>query len=268
MTATRLYFKATKNAVFEQEVKFEFAPGFAPSQKEKNRISMHEAILKIEPNAWILEVSTKSDHKFGKALSAFNLKIDNRPFECIFQEAKRFEIKGEANTDIELSEKGKNKRRIDICERLVYDNELCYIEPKSDNPRELRAILKAFMEANKNKIKLAHFHYKGEKFELNAGFKNSASFFYDFLYFRALSENFSQNELKNLLKFSIFTDIEFNHQKSINCQARSCAFYHFALLNDKAEFYLKNKDNFKSLYKDAFEMKTQNSPKNSLFDSL
>lgn len=248
--ATRLYFKADKNAVLEREIDFTFFGGFAPSQKEKNRLSMQEAILEKEQNARILEVSTKSDFEFGKKLSAFNLKLDNRPFECVFQEAKRFEIIDDINTNIELSEKGRGKRYIDISERLIYDDEFCYIKPESDNPRELRAILKAFMEAN-NKIRLSHFDYKGERFELDAGFKNSSSFFYDWLYFSALGENLNESEFKELVKFNIFTDIEFNHKKSINCQARSCALYHFALLNEKVDFYLKNKENFKCLYKDA-----------------
>ena len=51
-----------------------------------------------------------------------------------------------------------------------------------------------------------------------------------------------------LLDFDIFTDIEFNHKKSINCQARTCALYRYALLNERVEFYTASKENFKRLY--------------------
>lgn len=67
-----------------------------------------------------------------------------------------------------------------------------------------------------------------------------------------MRENLNEDEIKEFLTFELFTDIEFNPKKSINCQARSCALYRFAFLNDKVDFYHKNKENFKSLYKDAY----------------
>lgn len=246
-TATRIYFKANKNGVETKEINFAFYSGFAPIQKIKSRDSMHESILKKEPNAKILEVSTKSDDEFGKKLSAFNLMLDNRPFECAFQEAKRFEISGRIETNIELDTKGKGRIAMDIRDRLVCANGVYYLEPTSDNPRELKSLLKAFMKANKN-AKLSHFVCKGEIFEINAGVANSESYFYDFLYFKALGENFSKSKIKQILQYDIFTDIEFNHKVSKNCQARSCALYHYAFLNDKVEFYMENKEHFKSLY--------------------
>lgn len=246
-TATRFYFKVDKNKVEAKEINFAFYSGFAPIQKIKSRDSMHKSILKQEPNAKILEVSTKSDNGFGERLSAFNLMIDNRPFECAFQEAKRFKISDSIITNIELDTKGKGKHSIDISDRLVSENGVYYLEPISNNPRELKSLLKAFMKANKN-AKLSHFVYKGKIFEINAGVVNSESYFYDFLYFRALRENFSKSKIRQILQYNIFTDIEFNHKVSINCQARSCALYRYALLNDKVDFYVENKEHFKGLY--------------------
>ncbi len=43
----------------------------------------------------------------------------------------------------------------------------------------------------------------------------SNSFFYDYIYFNALSWTF-ECELREILDFNIFTDIEFNHKKSRN----------------------------------------------------
>ena len=246
-TATRIYFKADKEQVLEKEISFPFYSGFAPIQKRKNRDCMHESILKQEPKAKILEVSTKSNDKFGVNLSAFNLELDSRPFECTFQEAKRFEISDSIKTKIEIDSKGKGKFIVDISDKLINDGESYYLAPISDNPRELKSTIKAFCKANKS-AKLSHFNFRGEIFELNAGVANSASFFYDFLYFRALRENFSQSEIAQILDYDIFTDIEFNHKVSINCQARSCALYRYALLNKKVDFYTQSKENFKSIY--------------------
>lgn len=283
--AQRPYFKADKKEVLEDEISFEFHNGFASIQKEKSRNSMHLKLKEKYPNAKILEVSTKSDKEIGKKLSAFNLKLDNRPFECIFQEAKCFKMKGLIkNTEdiidrLEFSEDKYVWEKAEVNEAKELENFIenkygkddYYIKilPKDNgsNPRELRAVLRAFMQANKN-ITLSHFYYKGEEFELHTNSKFK-SFFYDFLYFRALRENLNEDEIKEFLTFELFTDIEFNPKKSINCQARSCALYRFAFLNGKVDFYHKNRENFKSLYKDAYRQsssKNESSPKESLFD--
>jgi hypothetical protein len=47
--------------------------------------------------------------------------------------------------------------------------------------------------------------------------------FYDWLYVRALAPH--KEYLARLQDFAGFTDIEFNPEKSINCQARSCALF-------------------------------------------
>lgn len=281
--AQRPYFKADKEMVLEDEISFEFHNGFAPSQKEKSRHSMHSKLKEKYPDAKILEVSTKSDEEIGKKLSAFNLKLDERPFECIFQEAKCFKMKGlikntediidrlEFSEDKDVWEKAEanDAKELEnfIKSNYIEDDYYIKILPKDNNPRELRAVLRAFMQANKN-ITLSHFYYKGEEFELHIDFKFK-SFFYDFLYFRALRENLNEDEIEEFLTFDLFTDIEFNPKKSINCQARSCALYRFAFLNDKVDFYHKNKENFKRLYKDAYRKslpENESSPKETLFD--
>jgi len=50
-----------------------------------------------------------------------------------------------------------------------------------------------------------------------------ATAFYDFIYVRALVDNYGES--LNLQQYHWFTDIEFNPQKSINCQARAAAIY-------------------------------------------
>lgn len=50
---------------------------------------------------------------------------------------------------------------------------------------------------------------------------DSKTAFYDWLYLKALQPH--QEFLEKLYVYKGFTDIEFNPQKSINCQARTCA---------------------------------------------
>jgi len=72
------------------------------------------------------------------------------------------------------------------------------------------------------------------------------SLFYDFIYIKALKEN--SDVAEQLKDFDIFTDIEFNHKKSINCQARACAIYSYLLKTDKVVEYTKDVESFQTLY--------------------
>ena len=47
--------------------------------------------------------------------------------------------------------------------------------------------------------------------------------FYDWLYIKALGNN--KDLINEIRKFNIFSDIKFNPNKSLNCQARSLAIF-------------------------------------------
>ena len=80
---------------------------------------------------------------------------------------------------------------------------------------------------------LKEFNFFGEKIEIDFDF-------YTWLYFIALIQNkIFSNEL---LKYEAFTDIEFNPNKSLNCQAYSAALY-VSLINNKLIFPEKNYTN-------------------------
>ena len=69
---------------------------------------------------------------------------------------------------------------------------------------------------------------------------NPTSFFYDWLYLNALSQNM---ELANeLLEFQGFSDIAFNPRKSLNCQARSAALFVSLHHNYQLNQALEDKD--------------------------
>lgn len=134
-------------------------------------------------NGKTLEVSTKSDYELGIKLSAFNLMIDDIPVECIFQSSKCFTEGGPYTDLIKVSPK----------------------EAKRD-------------ERLKNSGSLIGFEYDGYFWRLDT---NTA--FYDYIYINAVKKSFSKNEINEILQYEFFTDIEFNHNKSLNTQARAVA---------------------------------------------
>ena len=90
--ATKMCFAVGSNVAFEERiVEFEYIKGMAFSQKQKNVLSFHKSIQKRFPNSRIIEISTKSQEPLGVNLSAFNLKLDGYPLECVFQSSKVFE---------------------------------------------------------------------------------------------------------------------------------------------------------------------------------
>ena len=88
---------------------------------------------------------------------------------------------------------------------------------------------------------LSCFRYNGIEFPLEP-----KSMFYDYMYTNALRQI---PDISNYLKeYDIFTDIEFNEKKQINCQARACAIYSYLLRTNSVDYYLSSPDIFKKLY--------------------
>lgn len=170
--------------VSELSFEFPWSPGFAPVQKKKNVVALHEAAARAGLSN-LLEVSTKSEHKIGRHLSAFNLKVKTElgdiSIESAYQGSKVFEKDGPFH-DIYLVDSWTAKK----------DQRL-----KTSGP-------------------IKEFNFFGQIWPLVP-----KTAFYDWLYLSALAPH--QDYLKRLFQFDGFTDIEFNPEKSINCQARTCA---------------------------------------------
>ena len=62
---------------------------------------------------------------------------------------------------------------------------------------------------------------------------------------------------KQLLEFDTFTDIEFNPQKSFNCQARSVAIAVTLMKKNLIDKYLSDKKLFKKIYESHFQPEQQ-----------
>lgn len=221
--ANRPYFltgNSKTNFYIEKSCEFKFYTGFALSQKQKTIKSFHEEILKTYPNAKILEVSRRSENDLGVLLSAFNLKykhVDNKEYPV---------------ECVFQSSK-------------VFANGNQYKELMYKSAREAKTD-----ERIRNSGRLIKFSLNDIDWELEP-----KTYFYDYIYLSALSKN--KDICERLLTYDIFTDIEFNPQKSFNCQARSVAIAVTLLKNNLLEQYLNDKNLFKFVYSTNIQPKQQ-----------
>src|SRR6267378_7565634 len=129
----------TLELVKEKYFDIAWNPGFAPVQKKKNVIALHEAAARVG-YAPLLEISSKSEDKLGRHLSAFHLKVrsigrEEITLESAFQGSKVFE-KGGPYTDLYVAEGKEAKRdpRLQESGRLTgfrFDGFSFPLEPKT-----------------------------------------------------------------------------------------------------------------------------------------
>lgn len=210
----------------ELEIEFEFFTGFALSQKQKSIKSLHANILKSDSTLQILEISTKSTNPIGVALSAFNLQLADEQTGCDYPLENIFQSS-------KFFTSGGPYR------------DLLYVHPK-DAKRDERL---------RSSGQLIGFDYGNVKWE-----KDPPTMFYDWIYIKSLHRN--ETLAKRILDFDAFTDIEFNQERSINCQARSAAIFVSLVKLGKLELILNDKEEFKKIY----SRKQRGSSQMSLFD--
>lgn len=188
--------------VQEVLVSFHWHAGMAPSQKRKNILEMHAAAERRGFSP-LLEVSSKSELEAGRRLSAFHMPL---------------RVNG-ITTTVECAFQGGK----------VFENGGPYIDLYEVTSREAKRD-----ERLKSSGRLVAFSFEGEEFSLYP-----PTAFYDWLYLNALYPY--RDWLRRLDQFAGFTDIEFNPERSINCQARSCAKFAALdqrnLLDDAVESY-------------------------------
>jgi hypothetical protein len=162
-------------------------PGFAPVQKKKNVKALHQAAA-IAGYSPLLEVSTKSDEKLGQHLSAFHLKVHSDHFGDI---------------PLECAFQGSK----------VFEGGGPYTDLYSAEVRAAKRDPRL-----QSSGRLVAFKFENFSFPLDP-----KTVFYDWLYINAI---FPHREwLTRMNRYAGFTDIEFNPERSINCQARSCALF-------------------------------------------
>lgn len=221
--ASRPVFTATgkpSHLVEEHSVSFAWNPGFAPVQKRKNVSALHSAAQRMGLFP-LLEVSTKSEEKLGQRLSAFSLKIGT-------------EI---GDISIESAYQGSK----------VFKAGGPYTDIYTFDSRSAKQD-----ERIKNSGPLVGFNFFGQSWPLVP-----KTAFYDWLYLSALQPH--QEYLKRLFEYKGFTDIEFNPERSINCQARTCALLVSLLELDALSDALRSQSDFIAMVaSDSFKQSHSN----------
>ena len=161
-------------------------PGFAAVQKARNIKALHAAAHAAGYR--VLEVSTKSDQQLGQQLSAFNLKV-------------KVEALGEV--PLECAFQGSK----------VFQRGGPFTDLYQREPREAKR------DPRLNESgQLIGFRFGGLNFPLEP-----KTVFYDWLYLNCICRQ--REWTAELEQYGGFSDIEFNPQRSINCQARSVALF-------------------------------------------
>lgn len=200
-----------RRLVLEHNVDFQWHAGFAKVQKQKSIRELHRMALEIYNVRNPLEVSSKSEDPLGVALSSFNLK---------------FSTKRGRTLTVEAAFQGSK----------VFDLGGPFTDIFGMKPMDAKRD-----ERLRQSGRLIRFEFFKDPWPLDP-----KTAFYDWLYINALLKN--KDLIPEVTDRDGFTDIEFNPEKSINCQARAvalfCALYH----GDKIEEALATKENFISLY--------------------
>lgn len=195
-------------------VDFTYHSGFAVSQKQKSINSLHQAINEKFGFVDILEISSKSEIELGVQLSAFNLMITTKT------KGKTFSVESAFQSS------------------KVFEGNIQYLDLLEKSSREVKKD-----DRLKSSGKVIGFNFYNQFWETTP-----LTAFYDWLYVNALNNKPEYHD--ELLQYQVFTDIEFNPKKSINCQAQSvalfCALYHRNMLDDirSQEFFLTLYQNY------------------------
>lgn len=170
--------------VLEVPVQFTWNPGMAPSQKKKNVIALHKASTTRGINP-VLEISSKSEDEIGRALSSFFLKTRMLGRELY----------------VECAFQGSK----------VFENGGPYTDLYDVEPREAKRDVRL-----RESGRLIAFRFEDEIYPLVP-----KTAFYDWIYINAL---YPRTEFRQMVgRYAGFSDIEFNPERSLNCQARTCA---------------------------------------------
>ena len=189
------------------EVDFTYYNGFSVAQKQRCIESLHKAFLKQEQGKRVLEISSKSKEALGVKLSAFNLTVQGKSGKPISVECMFQSSK-------------------------VFEHGGPYTDLLYATSREAKKDSRL-----KNSGKLISFQFNSKDFPCEP-----KTLFYNWVYINTLLQN--KELAQEVLNYDAFTDIEFNPQKSLNCQAEAVAIYVLLARRGLLENALHDKDNF------------------------
>lgn len=174
---------------FPWNAEFVFNPGFSPTQKQKNITAIHRVFSAEFPELKVLEISSKSMQEGGVELSAFHLP-------------KYVPSLGKSVPVENVFQAGK------VFQRGGPYTDLLHVSPR-DAKRDERL---------RSSGLISGFRFEGRDFPILP-----RTAFYDYLYINALLENERLADI--VLSYDAFTDIEFNPERSVNCQAKAAALF-------------------------------------------
>lgn len=201
-------------------VTFDWFAGLSVSQKQRSIDSLHDAAGLLSGINKVLEVSSKSREELGVSLSAFNLPLTTPTH---------------SRRSVECAFQGSK----------VFEQGGPYTDIYGMSSRE----------AKRDERLQTSGHLIGFRFlDIDWPLEPQTAF-YDWLYINALKQH--PNLIERLADFSAFTDIEFNPQRSINCQAYAVALFVSLYKRGVLETTTCNKDSFLSFLQDRPISNTQ-----------
>ena len=199
-----------ENCFVQKNIQFEFFSGFSETQKQKSILSLHNSFLSKHSNVKILEISSKSQNPLGIRLSAFNLMIENN-------NGNKFSVESAFQAS------------------KVFEHGGPYRDLLSVSSKEAKKDIRL-----RNSGKLIAFKISGKTFKITP-----KTLFYNWLYINAL--NMHEDLTKQIIEYDAFTDIEFNPNRSINCQAQAAAIFVSLYRKGVLHEALKDIDSFESI---------------------
>ncbi|MGO7180473.1 hypothetical protein ACCT14_04825 [Rhizobium brockwellii] len=188
--------------------------GFSVTQKQKNVRELHDAARR---NGFknVLEVSSKSETEIGRRLSAFSLIL---------------KIEGE-EIPFECAYQGSK----------VFQDGGPYQDLYKKTPIEAKKDIRI-----KTSGRIISFKLFNKSFPISP-----PNVFYDWIYVSILANH--ESYLRDRLsQFDGFTDIEFNPEKSINCQARAVAITMALIRDNELQETMSTFDKFERKISQAF----------------
>lgn len=170
-------------------VSFAWHPGLSVQQARKSIASLHEATRQQLHVSSVLEISSKSEDPIGVELSAFNLTLASPDGRKTFSVECAFQSS------------------------KVFERGGPYEDLLAKSSRDAKTDQRL-----KESGPLVKFRFFACDWSLEP-----RTAFYDWLYIQALHRH--PRLAEHVLTQEAFTDIVFNPQKSLNCQARAAALY-------------------------------------------
>ncbi|WP_390342022.1 DUF6977 family protein [Variovorax boronicumulans] len=171
------------------DISFTWFAGMSVKQAQKSIDSLHEAAKQRMNVERVLEISSKSKDPMGVKLSAFNLMINTKKYKQTFSVECAYQS------------------------AKVFEHGGPYKDLRDRTSREAKLDPRL-----KTSGRLLKFQLFDAEWELEP-----KTAFYDWLYINALHNEPDLSEY--VLEHRAFSDIAFNPEKSLNCQAYSAALY-------------------------------------------